>query len=222
MHAEKEASWVDDVIDQRKILPHYQPIVEAPKGEVPAIVGHEMLSRGRQDDGSLIAPFHLLEAARKRDRLFALDRAYRITCVEHAGRIKDQLIYINFIPTAIYVPEHCLATTIHYIKKQNIRPENVVFEVVESDEVKNIEHLKSILNYYKQHGFQYALDDVGTGVNGLEKLAYLEPNIVKLAREYVDGGQRTRLSSTWPDLSCRWRARLAPGHWPKGWKEKRT
>lgn len=187
LHEDKAASWIDDVIDQRRILPHYQPIVEAPLNKEPLIVGHELLSRGKKDNGGLIPPFHLLEAARKRNRLFALDRACRITCVEHAGVINDQLIFINFIPTAIYVPEHCLSTTIHYIEKMNIRPENVVFEVVESDEVENIEHLKSILNYYKKHGFQYALDDVGTGANDLKKLAYLEPNIVKLAREYVDG-----------------------------------
>lgn len=124
---------------------------------------------------------HLLEAPRKRNWLFTLDRACRITYVEHKGKLKKQLIFTNFIPEVIYVPEHCSATTIHYIQKENIGSKHVVFEV------EKIMHLKSILNYYKEHDFQYAPDDADLGVNDLEKLTYLEPKIVKLTRKYVSG-----------------------------------
>lgn len=189
LHAYKEADWIDDIIDREQIQSHYQPIVRPENGSY-TIIGHELLSRGKAADGSTIAPFFLLEAARIRHRLFALDRACRMTSVRNAAVIKDKLIFINFIPTAIYVPEHCLSTTIRLINEMNIPSENVVFEVVESDEVQDIDHLKGILNYYREHGFKYALDDVGTGANDLKKLSYLEPDIVKLAREYSDGVSR--------------------------------
>lgn len=189
LHAYKEAGWIDDIIDQEKIQSHYQPIVRPENGSYN-IIGHELLSRGKAADGKTIAPFFLLEAARIRHRLFAFDRACRMASVRNAAVIKDKLIFINFIPTAIYVPEHCLSTTIRLINEMGIPPENVVFEVVESDEVQDIDHLKGILNYYREHGFKYALDDVGTGANDLKKLSYLEPDIVKLAREYSDGVSR--------------------------------
>ena len=40
---------------------------------------------------------------------------------------------------------------------------NVIFEVVESENIEDIEHLKNILNFYKSKGFMVALDDVGSG-----------------------------------------------------------
>nr|WP_280139713.1 EAL domain-containing protein [Salibacterium halotolerans] len=173
-------------MDKQNITSYYQPIVKK-NGDNLKIIGHEILARGIAEDGSTISPFHMLEAARMRNRLFSLDRAFRLKAVENASAVQEKMVFINFIPTAIYAPEHCLSTTIELIDKLGINPGNVVFEVVESDEVQELGHLKNILNHYRASGFQYALDDVGTGVNHIEKTDYLQPDIVKLAREYVDG-----------------------------------
>ena len=183
---EREASWIDTLIENSFIRTYYQPIINVVNGEMN-VMGHELLSRGVAENGEIIPPFKMFEAARTRNRLFALDRACRIQSVKNADVVKDKLIFINFIPTAIYVPEHCLSTTFEIIKKLNIRPEQVVFEVVETDEVQDLEHLKRILNYYRSHGFKYALDDVGVGFNNLEKLAQMEPDVVKLAIEFTNG-----------------------------------
>lgn len=182
----QETSWIDQVIQNRSLCTHYQPIVEF-SGEDAKILGYELLSRGLDAQGNLIPPFKMFEAAKVRNRTFALDRACRMHCVENADKAGNKMVFINFIPTAIYVPEHCLSTTFKLIQKLNIKPEQVVFEVVETEEVKNIEHLISILEYYRAHGFKYALDDVGTGFNNLDMLSRLQPDYVKLAREYADG-----------------------------------
>ncbi|UOY92449.1 EAL domain-containing protein [Ectobacillus sp. JY-23] len=181
--AEREAAWIDDIIQERRIRTHYQPIVSR-QGEV---IGHELLSRGVGENDRLIPPFTLFEAARVRNRLFALDRACRLACIQNASGVTDKLLFINFIPTSIYVPEHCLATTIQLIEELNMDPAQIVFEVVETDKVKDIAHLKRILRYYRDHGFKYALDDVGTGYNNIELLEDLRPDIVKLAIEFTNG-----------------------------------
>jgi EAL domain-containing protein (putative c-di-GMP-specific phosphodiesterase class I) len=186
---EREASWIDTVIEKSSLCTHFQPIVKVTDGKLE-VIGQELLSRGLDEDGQIIPPYKMFEAARIRNRLFALDRACRIQSVRNAGVVGDQLIFINFIPTAIYVPEHCLSSTFKIIKELNIKPEQVVFEVVETDEVKDLEHLKSILHYYRSHGFKYALDDVGTGFNNLRVLEQLKPDIVKLAIEFTDGVSR--------------------------------
>lgn len=183
---ERETAWIDELIEENRIITHYQPIVRMEEN-TPTIYGHEFLSRGLNKDGSIIPPFKLFEAARVRNRVFSLDRACRLQSVRNAGIVKDKLIFINFIPTAIYVPEHCLASTFALIKELGVVPSQVVFEVVETDEVQNIEHLKSILSYYRKHGFKYALDDVGTGYNHVDKLEQLEPDVVKLAIDFVNG-----------------------------------
>lgn len=183
---EREASWIDTLIDNNLIRTHYQPIVAVENGKLN-VIGHELLSRGIDENGEIIPPNKMFEAARIRNRVFSLDRACRLQSVRNASPVGDKLIFINFIPTAIYVPEHCLATTFKLIKEMNIKPEQVVFEVVETDEVNDIEHLKTILNYYRSHGFKYALDDVGTGFNNLNKINDIAPDIVKLAIEFTNG-----------------------------------
>ncbi|WOV86806.1 EAL domain-containing protein [Sporosarcina oncorhynchi] len=184
--AEREASWIDELIQKKAIQTHFQPIVKITDGHV-SIVGNELLSRGLDEHQDIISPYHLFEAARKRNRLFALDRLCRLESIQNAVPVADKLIFINFIPTAIYVPEHCLSTTFAAIKKVGIKPEQVVFEVVETDKIEDMSHLLAILDYYRSQGIKYALDDVGTGFNDLDLLSRMEPDYVKLAREYTDG-----------------------------------
>ena len=56
---------------------------------------------------------------------------------------------------------------------------NVIFEVVESENIEDIEHLKNILNFYKSKGFMVALDDVGSGYSSLNMIVQLLPDIFR-------------------------------------------
>ena len=96
-------------------------------------------------------------------------------------------IFINFIPTSIYEPEFCLQSTELLARKLNIEPKQFIFEVVETEEIKDMNHLKRILSYYRNKGFEYALDDVGEGYSTIEVLEEIRPNYMKLDRKYVNG-----------------------------------
>lgn len=43
-----------------------------------------------------------------------------------------------------------------------------------------IKHLQRIVDFYREEGFQVALDDVGSGYSSLNILAQLQPDFVKL------------------------------------------
>lgn len=51
----------------------------------------------------------------------------------------------------------------------------------------DLAHLKAILIYYKDRGFEYALDDVGEGFSTIEMLLELKPHYMKLDMKYVQG-----------------------------------
>ncbi len=61
----------------------------------------------------------------------------------------------------------------------------VIFEVVETEQVPDREHLRAILTYYRENGFGMALDDVTAGYSGLALLADLNPDLAKIDREVV-------------------------------------
>ncbi|GKV65764.1 MULTISPECIES: EAL domain-containing protein [unclassified Sporosarcina] len=177
-----EEQWIDQVIKDEQLTSHYQPIVTADL----EIYAYELLARFYHKDGTVIYPKEIFSAAKTRGRLYALDRVCRLTAVRYAKHI-TQKAFINFVPTSIYAPEFCLRSTIELANKLEIDPYRLIFEVVESEKVEDLDHLKTILKYYHSRGFKYALDDVGEGYNTAEVLSYLNPHYMKLDIKYVQG-----------------------------------
>ncbi|WP_347861955.1 EAL domain-containing protein [Salimicrobium sp. PL1-032A] len=110
-----------------------------------------------------------------------------MTAVRHSVHLNDKLAFINFIPTSIYNPEFCLRSTTALAAQLSVDPKQLVFEVVETEKVADMEHLKRILHYYRTQGFQYALDDVGDGFSTMEVLKDIRPNYMKLDMKFVQG-----------------------------------
>ncbi|KAA0966038.1 EAL domain-containing protein [Sporosarcina sp. ANT_H38] len=177
-----EFQWIDKVILEKNITFHIQPIVTGNE----QIFAYEMLARFQDVTGNSVAPYQVFTAAKKRNRTYALDRACRMSAVKTAATI-NQKVFINFIPTSIYSPEHCLRTTVQLANQLGIPFSRLVFEVVETETVADIEHLKKILTYYRKRGLQYALDDVGEGFSTIEVLEQLMPNYMKLDMKFVQG-----------------------------------
>lgn len=158
--------------------------------------------RARADDGTIINPAQLLAWARQENLIFMLDRVCRETHIENAGRlVKDSDLHmlINLLPTAIYEPSFCLRTTFAAANRCGVKPERIVFEVVETEYVSDTGHLTRILNEYRNRGFGVALDDMGSGFAGLDLLADLKPDLVKIDRGIVSQA----VDSPWHLSICR-------------------
>lgn len=177
-----DSQWIDEVIRKELVTCHAQPILDG----AGKIYAYEMLARFHREDGSIIFPGEIFGAARKRDRLYALDRICRMAAVR-AASFTDKKVFINFIPTSIYSPEFCLRSTTQLADRLGVEPNRLVFEVVETENVEDTDHLKRILAFYKEKGFRYALDDVGEGYSTLELLSDLQPHYMKLDMKYVQG-----------------------------------
>ncbi len=178
------ATELSKLIEKGALTAHFQPIVDLRSG---SIYGYESLARGVYDDGTLIYPDTLFRWGREGDMLFYLDRACRETSLKTAA-VKNisAKVFINFIPTAIYDPEHCLQSTVKWARQLEFDPKNIIFEVTESDHIEDIDHLKKILDFYKEQGFMVALDDVGSGYSSLNMISKLRPDIIKIDRMLID------------------------------------
>ncbi|WP_317616426.1 EAL domain-containing protein [Bacillus sp. HNG] len=177
-----QSQWIDKVIREQLVTCYYQPIVDV-EGKV---YGYEALSRFFDEVGNPIPPLEAYKAAKRRNRMYSLDRVCRMNAVQQSSLLNKK-VFINFVPTSIYSPEHCLKSTVQLAQQLGIDPSNFVFEVVETEQVEDLEHLKRILLYYKEKGFNYALDDVGEGFSSIEVLRELAPNYMKLDMRYVQG-----------------------------------
>ncbi len=197
--APDQASPLASILEARAIETWFQPVVAAGDRRV---VGHECLMRARNpDDGGRISPADLITWARAENLLFMLDRVCREVHIANAAadpRASHGRLLLNFVPSVIYRPEFCLRSTVQALEGTDIRPEQVVFEVVESEAVGDHDHLRDILRYYREHGFRVALDDVGAGYAGLSLMADLDPDLIKIDRELV----RRSSASDWHAEVC--------------------
>ena len=180
------AGWLVDMLAEKRVTSHYQPIVRAK--DTREVYAYEALLRGQERDGSLVPPGKMLSLARDADLLFQLDLAARLSAVREAARLGLQVpVFINFTPTAIYDPAFCLRSTVAAIAEVGMPPQNVVFEIIESDHTPDANHLKTLIAYYRQAGFRVALDDLGAGYSSLNLIHQLRPDIMKLDMELIRG-----------------------------------
>ncbi len=182
-HILLDAHELGRILEQGAIKMLFQPIIRVAD---MSVYGHEALARGVRCNGDMMAPGLMFDMARVTGILFNLDRQCRESAIRAAAQKQLQgNLFINFLPTAIYNPEYCLRDTVGWAQQLNFDPAALVFEVVESEEVSDVEHLKRILRYYKERGFRVALDDVGSGYASLNKFVQLGPDIIKLDMELV-------------------------------------
>ena len=182
----EDSSPLLEVLRTRRLETWYQPIVSATDG---SLWGYECLVRGRSPVGELVNPDQLIAWSRQENLTFLFDRMCRETHLRNAAKVlggrRDIHLLLNFMPTAIYNAEFCLATTVAAAKLGGFESSQIVFELVETEEFKNLPHLRSILDYYRRKGFRVALDDLGSGYAGLTLLGELNPDMIKIDRQLV-------------------------------------
>jgi EAL domain-containing protein (putative c-di-GMP-specific phosphodiesterase class I) len=183
--ARARTPWLPELLNGGHLYPHLQPIVSLEDGQT---FGHESLIRGRID-GRELSGGEIVGAAQAHGALFTLDLVGRTVALEE-GMPKlrgEEVLFVNFTPTAIYDPAVCLRTTWAIARRNGLSMRRICFEVVETERFPDLDFLKRILDEYRAHGAMVALDDLGAGHSSLSYLAALRPDIVKLDRELVTG-----------------------------------
>jgi len=161
----------------RSLVMKFQPIY---KNDM-SILGYEALMRGIDEKNPIIAPSILFNQAKQADLLFNLDQICRQEAAKGFALKKlEGKLFINFLPTSIYDPKKCLKSTDQYVDFYNVEPSDIVFEVVETEFIKDFKHLKTILDYYKASGDLTASDDVGSGYSIFETISNLNLNIINI------------------------------------------
>jgi EAL domain-containing protein (putative c-di-GMP-specific phosphodiesterase class I) len=166
------------ILNNKQLKTYFQPIIDVKKNEIFA---YECLSRGIREDGSLMGSHLIFKTASKNDLLYYLDREARECALTNAiANNINKKIFINFVPTSIYNPETCLKDTLGWVNKLGLDPYNIVFEIIETENIVDIDYLRAFLDEYRKKGFEIALDDIGSGYSSLSLLSDLKPDYVKV------------------------------------------
>lgn len=151
----------------------FQPIVDVTQQQV---FGYEALVRGKGGEPAMSLLSQLDD-----DNRYGFDQTCRVTAIGLASRLGlASMLSINFLPNAVYRAETCIRATLEAARDMNFPRERLMFEVTESEQVRDRQHLKAIFTEYRRQGFTTAIDDFGAGHSGLNLLADFQPDIVKL------------------------------------------
>jgi EAL domain-containing protein (putative c-di-GMP-specific phosphodiesterase class I) len=162
----------------------FQPIVELRERRV---LGYEALSRGPANSVYQM-PVQLFEMAKQADLVFELDRKCRRRAIAAAAPLPEEAkLFLNVFPSAMYDPGFQGHALVELVRDNGLSPDRVVLEITEKEAIENYEVFVEAVADLKQHGFSIAVDDVGAGTSGLEKIARLTPRYLKFDRELVKG-----------------------------------
>lgn len=174
--------WLGELMSERRLLVHYQPIVEA--NQPDGVHAHEALARGRSREGELIDPLRMLSAASDAGLLAVFDSTVHELAVRgmadaHGGG----RLFLNLSPRSTVDPNFQLEHVRRLCRLYRMPPEDLVFEITEREHVLDVDAVSRFFREAQDEGFGVALDDLGSGFSNLNLIHQLRPNIVKLDME---------------------------------------
>lgn len=151
----------------------FQPIVNINTRQVFA---QEALVRGLNKE-----PAGVIFEKVDHDNRYRFDQTCRVTAIRLAAALKiDTFLSINFMPNAVYQPELCIRASLQAAEKYGFQPNRILFEFTEGEQITDHSHIRNIIQCYKEFGFKTAIDDFGAGYAGLNLLAELQTDFIKL------------------------------------------
>jgi EAL domain-containing protein (putative c-di-GMP-specific phosphodiesterase class I) len=161
----------------------FQPIVDIETG---AVFAYEALVRGAngQSAGEVLASVDA-------DMIYKFDQTCRVKAIELAGRLflpnDATKLSINFMPNAVYEPDACIRASLAAANRVGFDPKRLMFEFTEDERMREVAHVRRIIEAYRARGFTTAIDDFGAGYAGLGLLADLRPDMLKLDMALIRG-----------------------------------
>ncbi|SFW43805.1 EAL domain-containing protein [Ruminococcus flavefaciens] len=82
------------------------------------------------------------------------------------------------------------------VEAEGIRKKMINFEITESVAAKDYDHLADVIEQLKHEGFQFSIDDYGTGYSNMSSLFSLGADIIKIDKSILWNAEKSELGMT--------------------------
>ncbi len=184
--AGEKSIMIQNALDQRQIVPYFQPICDAASGEIAI---HELLMRIQLGD-QIVTAHEFIEEAESMGVAHKMD--YQL--IEKAfAQMKEQgyrgMLFVNLSPKALVVGEFG-ARVSQLASEFGIAPSRIVFEITERETVSNLSLLEKFVRDVKLQGFSFAIDDFGSGYSSFQYIKRFPVDYIKIEGEFIKNMQR--------------------------------
>jgi len=180
-----ESDILEKIIEGEHITPVYQPIVSLTDGQ---IFGYEALSRISDKDLEMDIG-QMFKVADKTNRAWELEALCRTKALKNSVNIDDgKKLFLNVNPNIIhdekfmegFSKKEKAEFTKSRINEYGLDINNIIFEITERVAIVDGEAFMGSIKHYRNQNYGIAIDDVGAGYSGLNTIANVRPNIMKL------------------------------------------
>jgi len=179
--AEIEAALITD-----EFIPYYQPIIDIKTGK---LLGAEVLVRWRKPDGTIVAPGAFIPLVESSGFILDLTRSLMRQVCNDVGAVigaRPQM-YVTFNIAPRHFTDAVVLNDVGSIFEGSpVRLSQIVLEITERFEIENLTATRRVIAALQGLGCRVALDDVGTGHNGLSYILKLGVDIIKIDRLFVE------------------------------------
>ena len=194
-------SIMDEAFKQNQFKVYYQPIYDV---ENKCFNFAEALSRIENHNFGIIQPDYFIPYAETRGTIPLIDLQVIETVMKMISTRDLKVFGLNAITINLSLVDFTnsdFADKVLELKdRYKINPEMIKFEITESKDINYSSNLIGMINKLIDQGFEFMLDDYGTGYSNLERFAKLPISYVKvdrsLVRLAVDNNMDDALKST--------------------------
>ena len=151
---------------------------------------YEILLRLQDDDGSIILPGKFLPAAENFYLMssidyWVIDRTFSELAQFRQGSEKLSGISINLSGQSLGDPTGLAAYIENKLEHYQLNSQDICFEITESTAIANIDDARVFIDQLSARGFEFSLDDFGTGLSSFAYLKNLRVNYLKIDGSFV-------------------------------------
>ena len=174
------AGRLKDALSQERIKPYFQPIYNLQTNKIEKF---EALVR-IEEDGKAVSPRYFLESAEKMGRiheitLLMIQKVYAVAARYPQFSFSINLSFKDLQDSRIL--NYILEEALHY----KIQPQQIVFELLETQEVEDPQKSAQFFVKLKKAGFSIAIDDFGTGHSNFANLTMMEVDFIKIDGQFI-------------------------------------
>lgn len=173
-------------IKNREITPFFQPIIDTRSG---GVIGCEALARWITPTGEFVSPgrfIPLIEDRALNGKLLRIMFAQTNEALgDYLAKHPDFYVSFNVTPREL-VQKDFVKNLMRMLERSSFTAHQVCLEITERQLLASPEAAAEVTRELRQHGFRLAIDDAGTGHNGLAALQKLDVSTVKIDKYFID------------------------------------
>lgn len=164
---------------------YYQPLVDVVTGNV---CGAEALLRYKSEDGNILPPNIFIPILEETGLVVPVGKWIINEAIKKCKEIQAVIpeFHVNINVSYIQVIKSNLVKDVTTaIEKYNINPSSIIIEMTESGLLESNKRYMKIWSALKERGVGLALDDFGTGYSNFNYMSQLEPDLIKIDRNFT-------------------------------------